>query len=182
MRPRVEDMSAELQPLYAKFKEGMDAAGIPFALNEVLRTKYTQAAYAAQGREWTDFEQMLIKAQWLNTLILCRDQIKKRDMKGLCNFLRLRAEMSPLPASDWYQVTWTLNSRHFANGEGKSDAFDIVILKNGRVPTWDTKWDGNKDKVGDYLEAARIGKAVGLDAGGLWEKRQDFPHYQLVRG
>jgi peptidoglycan L-alanyl-D-glutamate endopeptidase CwlK len=76
-------------------------------------------------------------------------------------------------------VTHTKNSRHFPNKDGKATAFDIAIIKNGNKPTWETKWDGNKDGISDYREAALIGQAAGLDAGGLWESWQDWPHYQL---
>ena len=63
-------------------------------------------------------------------------------------------------------VTWTRNSRHTDR-----EAFDIAILKNGKI-TWNPA---------DYLDAVKIGKAVGLDAGGAWIRNKDFPHFEKRR-
>ena len=63
-------------------------------------------------------------------------------------------------------VTWTRNSRHTDR-----EAFDIAILKNGKI-TWNPA---------DYLDAVKIGKAVGLDAGGAWVKNRDYPHFEKRR-
>ena len=60
-------------------------------------------------------------------------------------------------------VTWTRKSRHTDR-----EAFDIAILVNGKI-SW---------KPEDYLEAVKIGKAVGLDAGGAWTKSKDWPHFE----
>ena len=145
-----KEMTPDLQTLYEKFYIEMFAAGLPFELNEVLRTPAVQAAYYAQGRE--DLEEV--------------------------NRLRKNAGLRPIgPKENSYRVTWTLNSRHFPGPDGKSRAFDIRLLKYGK-PHWETKWDGNENSIGDYAEAAAIGKKVGLDAGGMWSK-PDFPHYQL---
>jgi hypothetical protein len=70
-------------------------------------------------------------------------------------------------------VTWTLESKHII---GK--AFDIALLKNGK-PHWDVKISINPNDIPDYLEAARIGRSIGLIAGGLWVRKQDYPHFEL---
>ena len=96
-----------------------------------------------------------------------------RNPLALVNSLRKLAGLYPLAKSEnKYKVTWTLRSRHFTGR-----AFDIRLLKYNK-PTWDTKWDGNENSIPDYLEAAKIGLAVGLEAGGLW-KKPDYPHFQL---
>lgn len=143
-------MTPDLQALYEPFYMAMYEAGLPFELNEVLRTPATQKAYHAQGRQ------------------------------PLSEVNRLRKEAGLYllgPEDNEYEVTWTLKSRHFAGPDGRARAFDIRLLRYGK-PHWQTKWDGNKNSVPDYLEAARIGKSVGLVAGGLWSK-PDYPHFQL---
>lgn len=145
-----KQMTPALQALYEKFYMEMFAAGLPFELNEVLRTKAVQMAYYAQHR----------------------------GPLAEVNAERKRAGLYPITEADnSYCVTWTLNSRHFAGKDGLARAFDIRLLKYNK-PHWETKWDGNKNSVPDYLEAARIGASVGLVAGGLWGK-PDFPHFQL---
>lgn len=182
MQPRIEDMSNDLRVKWGLFVAKMGENGLVFgthyALNEVLRTRALQAAYVAQGRTWPEFEAMLTKFQWFETRELCRTLIKTHTMFQLCNALRKRADAAPIGLSDWYQVTWTLNSRHFGNLDDKSNAFDIKVLKGGKVPTWDLKWDGDNDSVPDYLEAARIGRSVGLRPGADFPK-PDWPHFQV---
>ena len=73
------------------------------------------------------------------------------------------------------KVTWTLRSKHV---DGL--AFDIVICKAG-IPQWNVKVDVDVDGVPDYLEAGRIGEAIGLVWGGRW-KTPDFPHFELKEG
>ena len=59
-------------------------------------------------------------------------------------------------------VTWTQHSRHT-----QRDAFDIAIVKNGKI-TWDDS---------DYRGPGNIGESVGLVWGGRWN-HPDSPHYQ----
>ena len=146
-----KEMCPELQGFYEKFYMRMYEEGLPFELNEVLRIKDTQLAYYAQGRD----PLVIVNA--------------KRKLAGL--YYITEKENS-------YKVTWTLNSKHFPRQkDGLAMAFDIRLLRYGK-PHWETKWDGNKDSVPDYLEAARIGQEVGLETGGLW-KKPDFPHFQI---
>jgi len=152
MKPRIGDMDQELQVKFAAFSARMAEAGIPFALNCVLRTIEEQTAFYAQGR---------LPLHEVNVL---------RSAAGM---YLLKTE------KENYIVTKTKVSRHFPNQQGKSRAFDIMILRGDNKPHWDLKWDGNEDGISDYLEAAYIGQGVGLDAGGLWVSWHDYPHYEL---
>jgi peptidoglycan L-alanyl-D-glutamate endopeptidase CwlK len=60
-------------------------------------------------------------------------------------------------------VTWARKSRHTDR-----EAFDIAILKNGKI-----SWN-----VDDYLEAGKIGRAVGLVWGGDFKTSKDRPHFE----
>ena len=145
-----KQMTPDMQVLYEKFYAEMFAAGLPFELNEVLRTKLVQVAYFAQHRE---------------PLAAVNEKRKYAGLRPITD------------AENAYHVTWTLNSRHYAGPDGLARAFDVRLLKYAK-PHWETKWDGNKNSIPDYLEAARIGASVGLEAGGLWHKA-DPPHFQL---
>lgn len=152
MKPRIDDMTPELAIRYQRFAARMAEAGIPFALNCVLRTRKEQIAYYAQGRQSLE----------------------------AVNAFRAAAGMRPIAAAEnSYTVTQTLESRHFPQPDGKSTAFDIKILRGNKQPTWDEKFDGDKDGIPDYEEAARIGEECGLVAGGHWRSFQDWPHFQL---
>lgn len=155
MKPAVKDMHPVLAERFALFREKMESSGLLFSLNCVLRTKEEQTAFFAQGR---------------NSL-------------HEVNILRKKAGMQPISeAENRYKVTQTMNSRHFASPKnGKSRAFDIVILRGDRSACWDIKWDGDKDLVPDYEEAAKIGESVGLVAGGHWQSFKDWPHFELPK-
>lgn len=155
MRPNTADMHPVLLERYLAFKAAMIAANVPFMLTCVLRTRAEQEAYYAQGRE----ELAAVNAK------------RKLAGMGLIG-----------PKENAYRVTQTKNSRHFPGPDGKSRAFDIAILRGDKAPTWDLKWDGDKDSIPDYKEAALIGQSVGLDPGAFWKSFKDWPHYQLPKG
>lgn len=152
MKPLISDMHPKLQELFKEFSAKMAEAGGPFALTCVLRTKAEQEAYYAQGRK---------------TLV---EVNKLRQIAGMTMLL---------PSENKYTVTSTMNSKHFPDANGKSRAFDLVILKNGKTAVWDIKWDGDKDGIADYLEAANIAREIGLEAGAFWKTFKDYPHQQL---
>lgn len=74
--------------------------------------------------------------------------------------------------------------RHSKHNDGL--AFDICILKEGK-PCWDLKVSVDGDAVPDYVEAGKIGQALGLRWGGDWdgdgrsddERFLDYPHFEL---
>jgi len=157
MKPLLKDMSPNLQLKFAAFSAKMAEAGIPFMLTCVIRLPIEQVALYAQGRESLD------------------DVNTKRAAAGMYLF--------KTDAENAFIVTKTLNSPHFPDPvTGKSHAYDIAILKgDGKTPTWDSKWLDDKTNIPSYLEAARIGKLIGLNPGGLWTGNfQDWPHYQEV--
>jgi hypothetical protein len=180
MKPRIEDMTPELAIRHQRFAARMAEAGVPYALNSVLRTYAEQLAYAAQGRTFEQLVDMLLRFKWEKSLAKVR-ALHAAGLSGLSLVNRLRADagMYLLDASEnTYTVTDTLNSRHFPGPDGKATAFDIRVLRGDKKPTWDLKFDGDKDGIADYEEAARIGEEVGLTAGARWQK-PDYPHFQL---
>lgn len=58
-----------------------------------------------------------------------------------------------------------------ADGKPASQAFDIVIMKNGK-PDWDVKDP-------DWMRAGAIGESVGLEWAGRWISFKEFPHFQI---
>lgn len=153
MKPSYDDMHPILQNYYDAFKAIADQiANVKYKLNCVLRTEAEQIALHAQGR------------------------LPLRDV----NMLRIKAGMpwQITEAENKHKVTWTLHSKHFPDRNGKSRAFDVMVMKDGRNPTWDLKWDGDNDNIADYEELARVAEQVGLAAGARWES-PDYPHFQL---
>lgn len=152
MKPRYEDMHPVLQVRYDAFKAIADQIEhVPYQLNCVLRMYEEQVALYAQGRESLEEVNRLRKLANMPWMITDAENAKP--------------------------VTWTMHSKHFPNPDGYSRAFDVVVMKNGRVASWDLKWNSDKDKVPDYEELARIAEQVGLVAGG--HAFGDWPHFQL---
>ena len=57
-------------------------------------------------------------------------------------------------------------------------AYDIVIaLPDLGTVTWDLAVDSDHDRIPDYLEAARIGRELGMEAGFFW-RHPDPPHFE----
>jgi peptidoglycan L-alanyl-D-glutamate endopeptidase CwlK len=151
MKPRIQDMHPDLQVKYLAFCGKMAEKGIPFGLSCVIRSRAEQDSFYAQGRE------------------------PLSDV----NAKRMTAGMSVITQDQNKIVTHTKESRHFPDENGKSRAFDILILRGDKTATWELKFDGNADGVPDYLEAAQIGRACGLECGAFWHGFQDYPHMQL---
>ena len=151
MKPRIQDMHPELQVKYLAFAGKMAEAHIAFGLSCVIRTRAEQEAFYAQGRE---------------------------DLEAV-NAKRMTAGMSAITEAQNRIVTHAKESRHFPDASGHSRAFDIFIMKDGKLPTWDLKYDGQDDGVPDYQQAAEIGRKCGLECGAFWTGFHDWPHYQL---
>lgn len=149
-------MSPDLLVLYKQFEAAMAKAGLPFILTSVARTVKEQAALYCQGR----------------------------DPLSIVNAMRKAAGMTSIKQADNKKVTWTLMSKHIIDLEDGieannwSRAFDIAIT-DGKIPTWNTKVNVNKNEIPDYEEAGKIGKSIGLVWGGDFKKTPDYPHFQL---
>jgi len=60
-------------------------------------------------------------------------------------------------------------------------AIDIVLIIDGKVASWDTKADFDKDGKSEWQEIVTIFKKYGWDWGGEW-KFVDAPHFQKSFG
>lgn len=182
---KIAEMTPDLQIKYAAFAARMAEAHVPFGLNEVLRTKRRQLAYACQGRTYDELLDLLQDYGWakaMGRINLLRASGK--TIQETCDIIRAEEGMYLLKGKEWDKITWTMNSRHFAGPDGLSRAFDIKIFKPGQVPTWDTKYDADMDGTPEYKEAAEIGRGVGLIAGADFKDKKgrpnpDWPHFQL---
>ncbi len=149
------DLSHLTPALYAlcvKHLAACHAEGLDVFVTFTRRTLAEQRALYAQGRE-------------------CLAQV---------NALRAQAGLPLITAAEnVHVVTWTLKSKHLPGPDGLARAYDIAIRDaDGRF--WDTKLDRDHDRCPDFLEVAKIGKALGLECGYFW-KHPDPAHFQLDR-
>lgn len=155
------DLSDKCYNLFVLFKAKMDVENIPFVVTCTSRTFQEQMALYAQGRK------SIIEV----------------------NILRKYAGLPLLPAMDkrgdeikYPKVTWTLASKHIINlldtstQNDKANAFDIVITKN-KVAIYDLKYAVHPGDAPAYIEAANIGKAVGLRPGAFFSS-PDYAHFE----
>ena len=119
-------------------------------------------------------------AQKLDVLIICtyRAQIEQDAL-----FAQGRTKPGRI-------VTWAPTSEHSradADGLPAARAFDIAVLRNGKI-IWGTGGNGmdndpSDDDVDDlelWERAGAVGRAIGLEWGGDWPaKQRDYPHFQL---
>lgn len=67
----------------------------------------------------------------------------------------------------------SLHNKTDERGKPCSEAFDIVIMKNGK-PDWDIKNPS-------WKEAGKIGERIGLEWAGNWKSFREYPHFQLPK-
>ncbi|WP_088009177.1 M15 family metallopeptidase [Indiicoccus explosivorum] len=61
-------------------------------------------------------------------------------------------------------------------------AIDFALLDENGDAVWDIERDGNDNGERDWFEVAAIGKELGFEWGGDWERFRDYPHLQLTFG
>lgn len=146
---KIEDLVPELQEKFYLFKEEMEKAGLYFIVTCTARTIAEQIMLYCQGR-------MNVK---------------------YVNKIRLALGYPPITRKQNRVVTWTLKSKHIVYKPGdKARAFDIALLTSKRRVHWNLKEDVNKNEIPDYIEAARIGRKVGLIPGADWG---DYCHFEI---
>lgn len=75
-------------------------------------------------------------------------------------------------------VSWTKNSRHLPDAQGKSNAFDVVPYSVFQLHGPDkVQWDAN-DPAWNVM--GEIGEKLGLVWGGRW-KQKDLGHFEEPR-
>jgi hypothetical protein len=146
----INDLTLSMQELYHRFEFLMKKANISFKVTCTARTVAEQTALYAQGR---------------------------KSLKET-NALRMQARLPIITATEnKKKVTWTMNSKHIVkDNTEKARAFDIVLLLE-KKPHWDLDMDINNNGKSDYIEAAEIGKSIGLKPGAYFTK-PDYPHYE----
>ena len=61
-------------------------------------------------------------------------------------------------------------------------AVDIVLIIDGKITSWDTKKDFDKDKQADWMEVVSEFKKAGWEWGGDWRTFKDMPHFEKTKG
>lgn len=57
-----------------------------------------------------------------------------------------------------------------------------LLLPNGTTVSWDTKRDGDGDKVADWSEVVQEAKLLGFEWGGDFKSFKDYSHFQMSFG
>ena len=144
----LDDLTPDLKALCVDLIERARFDGIRIKVICTLRTFDVQVAYYSRGR-------LPLKA---------------------VNYLYEQAGMGAItPAQNRSKVTWTLESKHLPDADGKSRAFDFVIIGQNGLE-WNPKADTDHDGAVDWQELAEIGKALGLRCGYDWG---DLGHMEL---
>jgi len=74
------------------------------------------------------------------------------------------------------KVTWTTLSVHTSR-----EAVDYFIERDGKYCN-DLKVDTDGDKIEDWQEFGKIADTCGLEWGGTWPRKPDYPHVQWRDG
>ncbi|MFZ2937645.1 MAG: M15 family metallopeptidase [Candidatus Omnitrophota bacterium] len=146
----ISDLNSEAKAKYLAFSGLMAEAQLPFILTCTLRTQEEHEALWSQGRDPLEMvNELRSNVGWTS---ITEEQNKKK-------------------------ITWVTISKHFPDETGKSRAWDIAICK-GKMPTWNIKCDVDVDGIPDYIEAARIGRRLGLRCGADFPMK-DYVHFEV---
>ena len=90
--------------------------------------------------------------------------------------------------NELYQIGRTKAGKIVTNAKGGQSyhnyamAFDLVLIIDNKIASWDTLKDFDGDKVSDWNECVTIAKKYGWEHGGDWVKFKDQPHFQKTFG
>ena len=90
--------------------------------------------------------------------------------------------------NELYQIGRTKAGAKVTNAKGGQSyhnygmAFDLVLIIDTKIASWDTLKDFDGDKVSDWAECVTIAKSYGWEWGGDWVKFKDQPHFQKTFG
>ena len=108
-------------------------------------------------------------------LVQCALYAQGRKDINIVNSLRKLANLSDIHQKDNKIITWTLNSKHYADNKGLSHAADFAIMKNNKA-IWDIKADYNIDNIPDYYQCAKLAESLGFKSG---YRYGDYCHIEL---
>ena len=62
-------------------------------------------------------------------------------------------------------------------------AWDIVLIVDSKIASWDYKTDFDGDLIPDWMECVKAFKSIGAEWGGDWKgSLMDRPHFQISHG
>ena len=61
-------------------------------------------------------------------------------------------------------------------------AIDFALKLDDGSVVWDIERDDNGNSRSDWFEVAEIGKELGFDWGGDWNRFKDYPHLEMPFG
>lgn len=61
-------------------------------------------------------------------------------------------------------------------------AIDFVLKMDDGDVVWDIERDDNGNGEPDWFEVAELGKGLGFDWGGDWQRFKDYPHLEMTFG
>ena len=151
----LNDLTPELQAGAERLLIAAEHAGLDLLIYCTFRDMEEQARLFRRGRSWRAIHQ----------------KIQELTNKGRPDLATLLADVGP--QHEKKIVTWA--------GPGESphnygEAWDAVPMRDGR-PVWGTK--EKEDRVLWYLYGELI-EDQGLEWGGNWIGKEDFPHAQLA--
>ncbi len=89
--------------------------------------------------------------------------------------------------NDLFAIGRTKPGRIVTNARGGQSyhnyglAVDICLIIDGKIASWNTTADFDKDGIADWQEIVRIFKIYGWEWGGDW-RFKDMPHFQKTFG
>ena len=123
-------------------------------------------------------DELMILIDKINTCVLT-GSAKVRIAQGLRTFAEQDALYAQGRTKPGTKVT---NAKGGQSIHNYGLAVDIVLIIDGKITSWDTKKDFDKDKQADWMEVVSEFKKAGWSWGGDWRSFKDMPHFEKTKG
>jgi hypothetical protein len=151
MKPNILDLDPLFRDDAVEFLRQLNGTAYKFTMSQVKRTKLEQEALWSQGR----------------------------DTWEMTNAKRAKVGWNPITAQESKKrVTKTMKSKHLANAQGFSEAFDIVAVDR---LTGNAIWNDETHLGKPYKLAFDISRGFPMFKAG-YEWGWDLGHYELKEG
>jgi peptidoglycan L-alanyl-D-glutamate endopeptidase CwlK len=117
-----------------------------------------------------------VRLEVTNIINECNKELIGRSQVRISQGLRTFAEQDAL----FRKRPKVTNAKGGQSVHNYGFAVDIVLIIDGKNPSWDTKADWDGDKVSDWNECVKVFAKYKWSWGGNWTSFKDMPHFDKI--
>jgi peptidoglycan L-alanyl-D-glutamate endopeptidase CwlK len=118
----------------------------------------------------------MVREEMTTIINECNKILTGRSQVRVAQGLRTFAEQNAL----YNQRPKVTNAKGGQSIHNYGFAIDIVLIIDGKIASWDTHKDWDKDGIADWDECVKIFAKHGWSWGGSWASFKDMPHFDKI--